>query len=401
MAVYKVLFHPLEEYFFGEDGSFREGVKNAEYFIASRLFPSQTTLFGILRYLNLKYLKERGTYSAEEKKENGKAVGEKSFCMESAMKANSEAQNFGTIKGMSAVFLHVYDVENKVSRIYVAMPKDAKGKPETCKSYKSVFDKGEDLIATFNGEKTRPEGYDAKEVEKFKIESSFISIDAGIGAGGALPKANLSIIESPFKPVFRTGLRINRRGEQTADLENSEEPMSSLFKKAYIRLKQEPGKVEYSFGVYAEIENDAEEVLEKLNRVVGMGLGGSLFAVKTSKIEEVEQKRLKRGLVLNVDEIFENHIKKEKMVYCISPCYVDKPNEILMKSEFSALHTVENRPMSSGNIDEMWKKPKTLYRMMDSGSVLIMDRPCDIAESFEKKGLQQIGYNHYYIGGKK
>ena len=126
MAIYKVLFHPLEEYFFGEDGSFREGVSNAEYFITSRFFPSQTTVFGIIRYLNLLCLKDKGSYSQEEKELNNKTVGKKGFSIESAIDSNSEVQNFGIIKGMSGVFLHRYDVEDKVNRVYVTLPKDAK-----------------------------------------------------------------------------------------------------------------------------------------------------------------------------------------------------------------------------------------------------------------------------------
>ena len=185
------------------------------------------------------------------------------------------------------------------------------------------------------------------------------------------------------------------------DLTNPQDPMSSLFKKEYVRLKQESGEVEYSFGVYVEIENsEEEEVTKRMNRVVGMGLGGSLFSVRTSKIKEIEKKRLKNGLILNVDQIFENHVKKENILYCISPCYVSNPQDILMKSEFASLDTVVNRPMNGGNIDDAWRKTKTLYRMMDSGSVLITKRVNEIIKEFQKNGLQQIGYNHYYLGGE-
>ena len=76
MTIYKVLFRPLEEYFFGKDGSFSAGVGDAEYFITSHLFPSQTTLFGIMRYLNLRHLKDRGTYSEQEKEENEVGAGD-------------------------------------------------------------------------------------------------------------------------------------------------------------------------------------------------------------------------------------------------------------------------------------------------------------------------------------
>lgn len=400
MTIYKVLFHPLEEYFFGEDGSFREGVSNAEYFIISRFFPSQTTVFGIIRYLNLLCLKDKGSYSQEEKELNNKTVGKKGFSIESAIDSNSEVQNFGIIKGMSSIFLHGYDVEDKVNRVYVTLPKDAKKHSETDKSYTSIFDEGEESVMTPNGEKMIPQGYNAKK----GLVTGFISIDAGISDDGELLQNELSVIESPFEYVLKTGLKINRRAdkpEDMVDLTATQDPMSSLFKKEYVRLKQESGKVKYSFGVYVEIENnEEEEVTKRMNRVVGMGLGGSLFSVRTSKIKEIEKKRLKNGLILNVDQIFENHVKKENILYCISPCYVSDPQEILMKSEFASLDTVVNRPMNGGNIDDAWRKTKTLYRMMDSGSVLITKRVNEIIKEFQKNGLQQIGYNHYYLGGE-
>lgn len=400
MAIYKVLFHPLEEYFFGEDGSFREGVSNAEYFITSRFFPSQTTVFGIIRYLNLLCLKDKGSYSQEEKELNNKTVGKKGFSIESAIDSNSEVQNFGIIKGMSGVFLHRYDVEDKVNRVYVTLPKDAKKQSEIDKSYTSIFDEGEESVVTSNGEKMMPQKYNVKE----GLGIGFISIDAGISDAGELLQNELSVIESPFEYILKTGLKINRKAAKSKDmmdLTNPQDPMSSLFKKEYVRLKQESGEVEYSFGVYVEIENgEEEEVTKRMNRVVGMGLGGSLFSVRTLKIEEIEKKRLKNGLILNVDQIFENHVKKENILYCISPCYVSNPQDILMKSEFASLDTVVNRPMNGGNIDDAWRKTKTLYRMMDSGSVLITKRVNEIIKEFQKNGLQQIGYNHYYLGGE-
>ena len=245
-----------------------------------------------------------------------------------------------------------------------------------------------------------PQKYNVKE----GLEIGFISIDAGISDAGELLQNELSVIEPPFEYVLKTGLKINRKmnkPKDMVDLTNTQDPMSSLFKKEYVRLKQESGEMEYSFGVYVEIENDEEEeVTKRMNRVVGIGLGGSLFSVRTSKIEEIEKKRLKNGLVLNVGKIFENHVKKENILYCISPCYVSNPQDILMKSEFASLDTVSNRPMNGGNIDDAWRKTKTLYCMMDSGSVLITSHMNEIIKEFQKDGLQQIGYNHYYLGGE-
>lgn len=391
MAIYKVLFHPLEEYFFGEDGSFREGLSNAEYFISSRVFPSQTTIFGIIRYLNLSCLKDKGSYSQKEKEQNSKAIGEKGFSIEAAINSSSEVQNFGMIKCMSSIFLHGYDVENKVSQVYVRIPKDAKKCLERDKKYTSIFKEGEESITTPYGKKLTPKGYRVKE----GLERGFISIDGGISASGGLLQNKLSVIEAPFEHVLKTGLKINRKAEESKD------PMSSLFKKECVRLKQDPGGMEYSFGVYVEIEDDAEEkVIKRMNRVVGIGLGGSLFSVRTSKIEEIEKIRLKKELILNVGKIFENHAKKENTVYCISPCYVNNPQEIVKKSGFASLETVSNRPMSGGSVNDMYIKTKTLYRMMDSGSILITENMSDVKKELQKNGLQQIGYNHYYLGGK-
>lgn len=403
MAIYKILFHPLEAYFFGDEGSFSTGVENAEYFITSRLFPSQTTLFGILRYLNLRHLKDRGTYSPEEKKENIQAIGKKSFCMRTAIDLDNKntekntEQNFGMIKAISSVFLHEYDLQNKVNRIYLPLPKDVLSDD---KFYTSVFAKGEEKINTLHGEKLRPLGYDAKK----GLGKGFISIDAGINDFGEEENGELNVIKSPFEYVLKTGLRINKKRQSTQSDDN-QEPMSSLFKKEYVRLRQEIEQREYSFGIYAQIEDDEddreEEVLDRLNRVVGMGLGSALFRVKTQKVEEEAKKRLEDNLVLKVDKIFEAHPKKENLVYCISPCYVANPKYFLEKVQFSSIDTIASRPMSSGNIDKVWKKESTLYRMLDAGSILIVESSDEGLETLDKKGLQQIGYNHYYMGGKK
>ena len=404
MTIYKVLFRPLEEYFFGKDGSFSAGVGDAEYFITSHLFPSQTTLFGIMRYLNLRHLKDRGTYSEQEKEENVKAIGKKSFCMETAIKPENgnKEQDFGIIKAISGVFLHEHDLQNKVSRIYLPLPKDAK-EQEDSRGYESIFTEGEDIIIdTLYGKKIIPKEYDAKK----GLRHGFISTDAGITDTGKQLHGELKIIDSPFEYVLKTGLRINQKkqleGNEKIGLDMTKEPMSSLFKKEYIRLKSEMGQREYSFGIYVKIEDNKKvKTLNRLNRIVGMGLGSSLFKVEIKEVQGEESNRLHDDLVLKVDKIFENHPQKEKMVYCISPCYTENLQNLLDKSQFSSIEIIANRPMSSGSIDTTWRKEETLYRMLDAGSVLVAEDLSQVIETFDKKGLQQIGYNHYYIGGKK
>lgn len=408
MAIYKVLFQPLGEYFFGEDGSFREGLDNAEYFIRSRRFPSQTTIFGILRYLNLECVKEWGSYEKNELEANKQAVGEKGFHMGRFIENKESNENYGRIKAMSAVFLHEFDSREKVSKVYVPLPKDAKKlKKPFEKEYKSIFEAGDLEVDTPNGKKVIPKGYVAKD----GLESGFISIDAGMREDGSfIDSSNLSVMEEPFEWVQKTGLRINHQYPAIAE----DEPISSLFKKEYVLLKaknnkkeegtskEQQNEKEYSFGVYVEIEGEEDKIINKLQRIQTMGLGGTPFKISAKKIEEAEEKnrlQVREDLVLKVDKIFENHLRREQLVYCISPVYLEEPQAVLEKCSFASINTTANRPLQT--IDNTRKKSDCRYQMLEAGSILVLVGQEQIFDNLNYKGLKQIGYNHCYIGGRK
>jgi len=390
MAIYKVLFQPLGEYFFGADGSFREGLENAEYFISSREFPSQTTVFGILRYLNLIYKKDWEEYYDDERKDNEKAVGRYGFSMEGAIEEKDKDKDFGLIKGISSVFLNEDNIKTQINKIYVPLPKDASH--ENSSGYSSFISDSKEMVETIKGKKLIPE-YNAKK----GIKKGFISIDKGIEADARVASGDdLEIINSVFEPRVKEAIKLNRGIED----EKNKEPISSLFKKKYIKLKQDPGKKEYSFGVYAEIEGD--DVEKKLTGIVGMGLGSTPFKVTAKRISDFEKtERLQDDLVLNVSRIFEKHTQKENIIYCISTCFIERPQEILDKCLFSSIETISNRQLVSKD-GYKWKKEQTLYTMLDAGSILIAEdeNKDEIRSDLEFKGLKQIGYNHYYIGGK-
>lgn len=390
MAIYKVLFQPLDEYFFGADGSFREGLENAEYFISSREFPSQTTIFGILRYLNLIHKKDWEKYSEKEREENKKAVGSRGFSMEGAIEEKDKVADFGLIKGISAVFLNEDNIEAQINKIYVPLPKDASYGSSS--GYSSFISDSKEMVETIKGKKLIPD-YNAKK----GIKKGFISIDKGIKADAhAVSEEDLEIIDSVFEPRVKGAIKLNRDIED----EKNKEPISSLFKKKYVKLKQDPGKKEYSFGVYAEIEGD--DVEKKLTGIVGMGLGSTPFKVTAKRISDFEKtERLQDDLVLNVSRIFEKHTQKENIIYCISTCFIERPQEILDKCLFSSIETISNRQLVSKD-GYKWKKEQTLYTMLDAGSILIAEdeNKDEIRSDLEFKGLKQIGYNHYYIGGK-
>ena len=63
MAVYKVLFHPIEPYFLGNERSFGFDKGNIRYYAESKEMPSQSTILGTLRYLGLKHVKSDFDYT--------------------------------------------------------------------------------------------------------------------------------------------------------------------------------------------------------------------------------------------------------------------------------------------------------------------------------------------------
>jgi hypothetical protein len=392
MPIYKVLFQPLSGYFFGEDGSFRSGIENAEYYISSKEFPSQTTLFGILRYLNLEHKKDWGSYNQEEIKENEEMVGKRGFSIENAIDSKNEDQNedFGKIKKMSSVFINEDNIKEKINRIYIPIPKDSD--PKEDKKYMSIMSKGYTVIKTIHGFKWIPSEYDAKQ----EIKKSFISIDSGI-SNNKIVDGDLSIIDSIFEHRIKGAIKINRNV-------NSDEPVSSLFKKGYVYLKQLHREKHYSFGVYVEIEGDCEKIKTKLNTIVTMGLGATPFKV-TAKIisDSKEESRIDSDLKLNLDRVFKEHAMRGNIIYCISPCFIENPQDILEKCVFSSIDVTAVRQLTSNGFNKKIKKEETLYNLLDAGSILMIeDTNKDILiDSFSFKKMQQIGYNHYYVGGKK
>ena len=67
MAIYKVLFKPLESYFLGNERSFGFDTGNIRYYAESKEIPSQSTILGTLRYLGLQHVKSDFDYSDKEK----------------------------------------------------------------------------------------------------------------------------------------------------------------------------------------------------------------------------------------------------------------------------------------------------------------------------------------------
>ena len=137
-----------------------------------------------------------------------------------------------------------------------------------------------------------------------------------------------------------------------------------------------------------------------LNTIVGMGLGNKKFKVTCEKVE-AERIRLKENLTINVDKIFEKHNHKNNIIYFISPSWIED-SKIIKKSLFASINSTRNRPqINNSEIKNQIEKTKILYRMIDSGSIIIIDNKDEILKKLNNIAMKQIGYNHIYVGGEK
>lgn len=90
MSIYLVRFTPLEPYFFGNEKTFGYGsVKNKTYYVESSELPSQTGLFGTLRYCCIS--RPGKNYEIDSREIGSESFNIQSPCM----------QTFGKIHRMS------------------------------------------------------------------------------------------------------------------------------------------------------------------------------------------------------------------------------------------------------------------------------------------------------------
>lgn len=380
MAIYKVLFQPLEEYFFGEEGTFGK-IGEIDYFLRSKEIPAQTTIFGMIRYMGLEIVKDYRGYTDGDKLKNKEAIGEKSFDIAYSIKDRNCCQEFGRIKAMSSIFIYEENIKERINKVYVSIPNDCKG---NSKEYESILKNNQENINTNNDFKHIPK-YDAKK----GLCSGYINIDGGIDEEGNIKEYKNEIIknEDIFLSVKRANINISKDSDQGCE--------ASLFKKEYKKIKTYKDKT-YYFGVYVEIDEKEDIIKEKFNRLAGLGLGKKIFKIKTEVVTDREKNiRLKGDLCLNVENIFKNHPFKDSLIYCISPTYIK--SEVLEKCSFVSRKITTNRPMMLQN------KSNVIYKFLDSGSILFVnnENKYEVLKEFNYLGLQKIGYNKYFFKGEE
>ncbi len=357
--IYKLLFTPLSPFFFGDERTFGSSIKNVRYIRSSLDMPTQTTVFGTIRYLGLQHKRGDFQYIPREEKDNRDRVGGQSVKIRDLI---NKKIDFKKIKSISPVFIY----EKKDERIYLPLPKDCKPFQRGNLQYSSIFE-GAQTVATTEGDKYNPD-YDRKK----GITTGYISID------GNHIKKELIISE--------TRVGNNRRADS-----------SGFFKTIYKKFIKEKDK-KYCFGVYLLCE---EDLIDNFEEYVQMGAEKSLFGLEWEKIDSpkwVIKDEKSGNLSLGVNNLFQNHPQKDELVYFISPAYVQ--GDIVSESKGGVMTTATNRPISyksgSKGYYNSLKPEDTLYRFIDAGSILFYEKhtKSEIVSNIQKQGLQQIGYNN-------
>ena len=226
---YRICLTPLEDYFFGNERTFHYGDKDpstgGDYFAASERYPSQTTLFGVLRYLML----EQRTSSYRLSEEDIRRIGANSFYYQ-------EGQTFGLIEAISPLYFlkdHVH---------YLPVPKDHYGREDR---YSPM---------TFD-ESGLPENFSGKQYNTDYL----MAVSGNEGQAGTL---------IPYDAVFRSATRIgiNRRAEE-----------DGFFKKQYWNLQG------FRFVYYARLK---EPLSFTPCPVVTMGYGKSAFGAAVEAVDD-------------------------------------------------------------------------------------------------------------------
>lgn len=243
----KILLKPLEPYFFGgernqafTDGTNSELSEQNPYFIRSNRFPSQTTLFGLLRYLGIE--NPDPSYRIDPN-----VIGAQSYSL-------FGDRSYGMIHSISPLLL-----QDDKGDLYLPAPRNrmaAKWQedPENTAPYHpfthytrvSTLDGIRLLPADDYNEKTAYDGAD------------IINLHDG------------SLRRNVFLSQIRVG--INRRAQR------SDSSLSGFFKKQYYTLSKE-----YSFVFFADV---ADAFPFRANRVVFVGQGRTPLSVKIEKCEE-------------------------------------------------------------------------------------------------------------------
>ncbi len=352
-----ITLEPMDVYFFGGEKNFDYGTVSGKqalakpYYIESEKLPSQSTLFGLVRYLGI-------AEKTDDFRIDAAVIGAETFALE------KENQEFGCIQEISG--LYIEKEENGKSVYYMRVPLDHNSQ---CKgNYCPMTYK--ESIRTTKGEMLVPDEYEEKE----GLAEGFMSVTNG----------TLLSEDDVFRSDVQTKIQKSDKDQ-------------AFFKKRYYTLNKG-----YRFAFELTVTEGFPEISDQ---IVYMGKEKSSFLLRVKRGAAIEVNECLFETVTG--DAAAGYVKR----VALSDCYFGEEN--LVNLAAMAYIKVKNHREFYTNYERREKgvshyqrfhKNKVLYRLIEAGSVFIVKS--EKLEEFEKKAalnnthLKSAGYNRMN-GGKK
>jgi len=351
MPKFLIKLTPLEPYFFGGEHIFEIGGNNKQYFIRSLDTPSQTTLFGALRYIGI----NNPSKNFHLKEEDKKNIGDFGFKID-----DKSINDFGKIECISP--LYITDQEDN---FLIRTPFDHKIKGEEQESdgerkpnkIYSPFKKYCGPVHTVDdGKRFFPMDYTAKD----GLANSWMSI------------RERAIYDDLFRGHEKIGI-------------NKKQKENGFFKREYKTLKQG-----FSFAFFAETKDG----FEPQNEILYLGQGKSLFKADW----DTENSEILGKIAIPDDLI------GEKMVYAQSDLYVPENIHVLyndcefvcVKTRDFSVFTTDYRRATI--VTDRFQKGKNI-KLIQAGSMFRTNNVSGFKEKIQNSHVEIAGFNKI-IGGK-
>ena len=370
MKTILIKLRPAEPFFFGGERNYDYGEKSgdrnrnqmagASYFVRSLETPSQTTLFGTLRYL----LKQDNGFEIGA---NDGHIGRYSYNL------IDSGQTFNKINGISPLYIMDGNGEFFIKTPFDHMIRKLKLDPDKKPEYYTPF-KNYDSYITGDGEKLLPSDYDAKD---------------GI-ADGYMRVSDKMIFGNIIKSVEKVGINKRVQGE----LREKRSDGASLFKDSFFKKEYKcfdtPDKC---FAFFAYLADDSPKI-SKTHCYLGQAK--SMFTVEIADEAKKPETRLKQ----TVENTFDHDI-----AYALSDIYIGcEPAELYKCCSFINIKTKYFRVFTTNHAEKgghltRFERGNERIRLITAGSVFI---PSD-ADKFKKSVYDShadiAGFNKIIYGG--
>lgn len=372
---YWVRLKPDHHYFFGGENGLGSG-DTRNYLVRSRLWPQQTSLLGMVRYL---LLREKG-WLADGKRttppEANKLIGERSFSLGDMSSDLDELMDFGGIQQISPIFLQRQKPKSKEWHRYHVAPFNAEDPLQ--ESSDEIWYGGAEHPFTEAG---LLKSYQAKVGFAPQLvcatDGEFLAGNLRASGKEESTSQTVAMNTSPFIAAPQVGIEKGRDG-RTKD--------QAFYKQTFIRLAPN-----WSFGFYLTVSTGTV-VPERTS--IPFGGERSLFHWEANslsdKIPDLESETLVQGpnqsrIVLLSDSLVEAEV--------LDDCQF----AVIQEKSFRFLQSENGRTKQHGALsngpDTMQKSNR--FNLLCAGSVLYPKDTEKVTQRLKKARLRQIGYNHF------